>query len=509
MSGRVVTSLALLLSMSLCSAALADPEKDQEAFFGLIIGSNTTHDEKVPPLRYADDDAVQNAALLTQLGAQIVMLTTFDAETDSLYPDMEPTPPTRDAVFAAMETLNGAMDEARSRGLSPVFYFFYSGHGDVEHNQGFVRLKDGRLTRLDLVKIVSESRASANHVIIDACKSYFMVFERGSGGTRKPVTSVIEVDDESIPENTGVFLSTSRATDSHEWEAFQSGIFSHEIRSALRGAADINLNGSVSYKEAAAFVWTANSSISNHRFRPNFFSRPPAGSDSSTAVLARVSDATGDRLVVGPGAGHHAYIEDDKGLRLADFHPGDKQKIVLLIPKRRPLFFRHPGSTEEFELPTGRKVRLESLTAKNRVSLTRGAEHVAFGMLFDEAFAQTSFSDYDNRPELVLSDDLAPRDPTWFRRSLGLASIVLGAVGGTLTGLAIRESNSVNDETSGLERHKINESIGNYNAGAATCYVFAGSAFASYLIWTLWPKDKVDLTIMAGVGPGLEMTVSF
>ena len=54
-------------------------------------------------------------------------------------------------------------------------------------------------------------------------------------------------------ENVGLLLSTSSARESHEWSGFESGVFSHEVRSGLYGAADADGDGRVSYAEIAAF----------------------------------------------------------------------------------------------------------------------------------------------------------------------------------------------------------------------------------------------------------------
>ena len=75
--------------------------------------------------------------------------------------------------------------------------------------------------------------------------------------------------------NTGFVLSTSSDRDSHEWERYQAGILSHELRSALRGAADADRDGRITYAELGAFLVTANSNIENPTFRPDFTVRPP------------------------------------------------------------------------------------------------------------------------------------------------------------------------------------------------------------------------------------------
>jgi hypothetical protein len=45
---------------------------------------------------------------------------------------------------------------------------------------------------------------------------------------------------------------------------------SHELRSALRGAADADRDARVTYAELGAFLKVANRAIPNERFRPDF-----------------------------------------------------------------------------------------------------------------------------------------------------------------------------------------------------------------------------------------------
>ena len=172
----MIPRLAIALVWIAVGLGNARAEESARQLFAIVIGSNSTGDSAVQPLRYADDDAVQNASLLGQLGAQVVLLVDLDRETRALYPEVEASLPTIAAVQAAMTTLNGLMDEGRRRGRTPVLYFVYSGHGDVQHNQGIVHLDDGSLERDQFLALMASSHAAINHVIIDACKSYFFVF---------------------------------------------------------------------------------------------------------------------------------------------------------------------------------------------------------------------------------------------------------------------------------------------------------------------------------------------
>ena len=47
----------------------------------------------------------------------------------------------------------------------------------------------------------------------------------------------------------------------HEYSALEAGIFSYELRAALRNAADATGDRKESYREAEAFVWAANAGV--------------------------------------------------------------------------------------------------------------------------------------------------------------------------------------------------------------------------------------------------------
>lgn len=116
----------------------------------------------------------------------------------------------------------------------------------------------------------------------------------------------------------GLLLSTSSARESHEWSEYQAGVFSHEVRSGLLGAADADGDGRVSYREIAAFVERANASVPNEKFRPDAFVKASTRTEAGALIdlrpgLAHRLELSGDH----PG---HYLVEDGRGVRLADFH---------------------------------------------------------------------------------------------------------------------------------------------------------------------------------------------
>jgi hypothetical protein len=506
----VVLLLWFLVPGYLCAQEI--PPDEQPPVFGLVIGCNHSDDPDREPLRYADDDAVQNAGLLTQLTRRgvVILLTRLDDDSRALHPHLKPTAPTRRAVSAAMAKINGLMEKARQEGSNPVFYLFYTGHGDVVHNRGYVNLEDGRFGRKDLLQLLTSSRATRNHVIIDACKSYFLIFDRGAGGKRRSVTGPLLQQKEGLPDNTGVFLSTSSAADSHEWEAFQGGIFSHEVRSAMRGAADLDRDSAITYQEAAGFVWTANAAIPARRYRPAFYVRPPRGESAAQAVFVDLTQATGDWLQAGPGAARHFYVEDGQGLRIVDFHPGAEQQLDVLLPSRRPLFLLLPELKEEVELPGENRIVLAELALSRDEVNVRGAEHVAFRKLFTLPFSPESLNEYQSRtPVAIQAPPSGKPELKWLRRSLGILGTAVAVTGGTMTALSYGERAGVTAATSGLVRSRVNDRIDGYNAAAVSCYAVAGAALTTYLVWTFWPEKEVNIQVLPMAGMGAAFTLEF
>ena len=113
-----------------------------------------------------------------------------------------------------MAELFSAMRAQADAGVGSELFLFYSGHGDVDHGEGYVLLEDRRLTRGDLYALLARSPAARNHVFIDACKSYFLAFERGPGGRRTPYAgSFVAPSEPGRLDNVGLVLSTSSDRD--------------------------------------------------------------------------------------------------------------------------------------------------------------------------------------------------------------------------------------------------------------------------------------------------------
>ena len=327
----------------LSASALARPVAVER--FAVVVGNNRGEQANAK-LRYADDDALATHRLLLEAGATSLLLTSFDEDSARMAGDVKPyAPPRADSLERALGSLAEAMRKASARGAKTEFLFFYSGHGDVDDGEGYLVLEDRRLTRSMLFDLLSRSPAAQNHVVIDACKSYFVVFDRGPGGRRTTYAGAIAAAIPARLANTGFVLSTSSDRDSHEWERYQGGILSHELRSALRGAADADLDARISYAELGAFLTRSNEAIKNPRFRPDFLLRAPDG-DLSRAVLGWTRERA--PLSFSAKAWGHFYVETARGDRLLDAHPSPGQPLRLRVPDERPLFVRRNDNQSEY-----------------------------------------------------------------------------------------------------------------------------------------------------------------
>jgi hypothetical protein len=382
------TTFPLLLPL-LVGLLLADDALAARAVFAIVVGVNRSADAHQVELHYADDDAARSFELMSSLGARTQLLTRLDENSARLHPQAlaEARVPTLARLEDAVKTLAADVARARARGLETDVFFLYAGHGDVKNQRGSISLEDahvdGKLLRQMFLERVAPDRL---HLLIDACASFFLAFGRGPGGERRSLAQFVDVETLAGDDRVGLFLSTSSAAESHEWEAYQSGVFSHEVRSGLLGPADIDLDRKITYRELYAFISSANAAIPNARYRPEVFARPPASSD----VIIDLSTATLPVLDVPNALAGRYLLETSAGVRLADFHSGEGMAVRLLRP-RGALFLRRVDSGDEWRLPSSTgTVSLASLPKATSETRARGALHESFQMLFAEPVTKKS-----------------------------------------------------------------------------------------------------------------------
>ncbi len=373
-------SLLFVVGVAGVQPAHASVKADNRVYV-LIVANNQSLDKGVKPLRYADDDAVRYYELFSLVSQRVALFTVLDDKTARLHPNLSDKgrPPVANEIFATLKRWNAEMATRKAAGKRSELVFVYAGHGDVDSSgEGYVTLQKTKLRRRDLYqRVLAPSKADFVHLIIDACKSYFLVNRRGKEGEGKQdskgwkndkatdthdaeISAFLKREELSSYPNAGVILATSGDQSTHEWTRYHGGILSHELRSALAGAADINGDGRVEYSEIHAFIAAANARVRHPEARLNIFAKPPAANrhrplfDLRQAQRARLLRF--DRRLAG-----RFHLEDDRGVRVADLHKAPGMRFDLAVDRRRAYFIRRDKG-EARVLPGPKRVRIAQLT---------------------------------------------------------------------------------------------------------------------------------------------------
>ena len=496
---------ALVTALMLGQASAARAAERAGTDFALIIGVNRSVDRDVAPLRYADDDAARYRDLFQALGARTYLLATIDENTARLHPRaaQEAVPPRSSQLREVVGRLAADIDRARRAGQVTNLYVLYAGHGNVDGDTGYITLEDTRLTGRDLTReVVDRVPADRTHLIVDACDSVFLVLERGPGGRRRPFHGFSDLG--ALLGNrrdVGVLLSTSSARESHEWAAFQAGVFSHEVRSGLFGPADADGNGIVTYPEIAAFVKRANDAIPNERYRPEVFWRPPRGD----AALVDLRGALARRVEI-PATDHGRYfLEDPQGVRLADFHNGRSLPLRVIRPGQAPHLYLHRARDHrEFVLQADAPVlRTSEMVAVEPHVSARSAAHEAFTALFALPFEQATVDAVQaaGPPELPTVVETPDRGESLLARpwrAVGAGLLVGAAAGvaaGTLNVLSARALRDSVDRSNFPQKQvdETNQKIERNNRLARIAFGLAGAAAVGGALLLLWPEAPVNV----------------
>ncbi|HEY0707146.1 MAG TPA: caspase family protein [Polyangia bacterium] len=491
---RFVATVAAVLVSGQTSQAATEAPGVAPARFAIIMGVNRSVDRDVALLKYADDDAALFQNLFRALGARTYLLSRFDANTRRLHPQAvaEAQEP-RVAGFAPlMDQVADDVRRARERGVPTVLYFVYAGHGKVADGRGYLALEDGRLFADDIERQVLDLvRADQAHIIVDACYSVFLALGRGPGaGQRREVRGFSALGGLASRADVGLLLSTSSARESHEWSEFQAGVFSHEVRSGLLGAADADGDGQVSYREIGAFVERANAPIPNEKFRPDVYVKEPSATKALLDLrpgLHRRVELTGER----PG---RYLLEDARGVRMADFHNASGQSLRLIRQAGdQRLFLRRSGDQHEYIVEPGVDVqRFGALQMQPASVAPRGAAHESFSLLFSLPFSQKVVDRFVLRrlpKERTLVDQTAAPS---LRRPVATALLTAGAgfaVAGTwavLSAMKLQKTTAVSQ----AERYELNQQIERRNSMARLFYGAGAAILSAGAALVLWPTQE-------------------
>jgi len=431
-----------------------------ERYFALIVGYNGapagTTDRTIQPLHYADDDALAFYQLQRETGAEAIVLTIPDSDTRQRYPQAAEIArsPTKSEVFQAIDALNARMDLAAREGDTPTLVVFYSGHGARTqtdgNNEAALTLLDGSLSQTALhEQVLKKVHAAIVHLVIDACHAEALVRSRDVNAQTveiapADIASHLSETTAARYPNVGLVIASRTNAPAHEWDLYQSGVFSHEVISALRGAADVNGDGRVEYSELGAFLTAANREVVDPRARVRSLVQPPAV--RARAALIRIGPGAQAGWLVGiPASAGQFYVEDARGNRIVDGRAEIGFTMSVAVPAGETLFVRKDGKDAELFVRAGDRKSFDQLTFQARPVRSRGAMESALQAgLFVMPYGPSYYSGYVDRGDVVPVADLprqtlsaGPRPPETETSPTILRSSLRGATVAFLTTSAI------------------------------------------------------------------------
>ncbi len=409
--GWVLLQLMLGVVAGLASPrAMAAPNT---RVFALIVTNNKSITLAQPDLQYADDDGARYYQLMRSIAAEsdTLLLTTFDRTTAAAYPELANATraPTRTQLQVAAKTLANAVVQARNEGARTSFYFIYAGHGEIDEGRGYLELEDGRIDGRFIEREVLEViAADSKHLVLDSCNSFFVINPRKPGGRRWATPKDMALGFSARHPDVGLFLSTNSESEVFEWSAIESGVFSHEVRSGLTGAAAANRDGSISYSELAAFVQPANAGIVSEAMRPQLFYRGPRGDPNAALFPAAI--ARGRRLAL-PHTPARLWVKSASGDRVLDVHkeagalvvtvPGPSDAELFVYEQRASPLPQQPLMVLERHIAPGPEAVQLALLDPHVPSIAQRGDKL-FGSLFSQPFGPVAYARY------VRSDATAP-----------------------------------------------------------------------------------------------------
>ena len=472
--------------------------------YAVIVATNEAPGEVLRPLRYADDDGARYAELLGLLGGPIELLTVLDRDTQALHPglaDRARTPVARELEGALDRTFR-AIEADNARGVRTVLYFVYVGHGTISSSgEGQIHLLDRRFSRSDLYhRVIARSPARVNHVVIDACNAYFMVARRGENDdarVQRAVDQFLNREELQRYPNTGVIVSTSQAKETHEWSRFMSGIFSHQVRSAMAGGADVDGDGVVRYDELEAFLDAANARVTNPKARLDAYVAPPRLNLSEPVFDSRLADRAA-RLELDAEVAGRMHIEDARGVRVADLHSAADGPVTLALHPGTRYFLRAEESERMFVASVDERIRASSVDARPIPLAERGSEDEAFRRdLFAIPFGRSYFEGFRSarlhRSTAAVNTLSIERSTSeWTTEDIAAISLGGGAVLAMATGvvlgvLAADRASAFRTQTgSPSEVESLRSDSETFSTAANALYVTsAGLAAAGLGVWLL------------------------
>lgn len=508
----LAVGVALVVTLSGAGAAQARPIN-----YLIAIGNNAPppsgdDDAGLRELRYADDDAASIFRFLEPLSADAHLLTILDADSQQRFPELAKIarPPSLAELRRIVAGYRERFEADRTRGDDPILFLFYSGHGNrPEGRAAALSMLDGPLTQSVLYdEILAVLPARYVHLLVDACYAEAVVRPRDLQA------QVVDISDSELQSyashatlarfpNVGAVIATSSAAQTHEWDVYRQGVFSHELLSGLRGAADVNRDGRVEYSEIAAFLAAANREVADERAHLAVLARPPTVNRRTPIVDLHELRSSG-RLVGSGAALGWFVVEDERGNRLADVRAEPGFDLSLSVPADETLFLRSRRSEARVRVARGGIVQLASLELHPIAVTARGAMESALERgLFAAAFGPEYYRGFvDGKSELApvplgntrALDLVAAPKPSTHRAAWSAFGVSAGLGAGAVVFAALAGKALADFDATTLQRAAADarSRFNVFEPLAITCAVLSGVGVVAGA-W-LWIRDSRRVT---------------
>jgi hypothetical protein len=508
-------SRALKITFAFALALLGRTAHAEKKTYLIAIGDNAapasaSGDPNLRELRYADDDAAAIYSFFAPAAAHATLLTVLDEDSQRRFPTLAGVAraPTLVELRRTIAWHRERFLLDRKNGDEPVLVFFYSGHGSRAPGQApALTMLDGALTQAVLYdEILAQLPALYVHLLVDACYAEAVVRPRDLQG------DVVELSDQDLHgyaahttlsrfPHVGAVVASSSTSQTHEWDVYRQGVFSHELLSGLRGAADVNADGRIEYSELFAFLSAANREVSDERARLSVLARAPTV--NRRAPIVDLHDFRNLGRIVGANSALGWFvIEDARGNRLADVRAERGYDISLTLPADEELYLRNREMEASVRLPRAGTVDARTLALQPIAATARGSLDSALQRgLFAASFGPEYYRGFVDGREDVVAVPLTPAAPVETRKlaltvpstlpmrrgawaSFGVAA-GLGATAIVFAGLAGHELSTFNGTT--LE-HSATEARDRFNVyvpiAIATAAASAASVVLGAVLWT-------------------------
>jgi hypothetical protein len=226
---------------------------------GLFVGANDGGPEQ-RKLEFAQSDAEAVSKIFFELGG---------INQEDIHLLLQPTP---DRLSSWLEVIKNELADAKRNRQKTELIFYYAGHSDgVILNLGSESYPRDRLS-LQIENIEADARI----VIFDMCYA---------GGSARGASALPPLFDGS-----SVLTSTDVTELSWELPAIRSTYFTHSLITGLRGAADVNGDSNVSFKELYDFVSKEVRIKTDNKQNPQFKSKI-TGSEKTALTYTSRADA--------------------------------------------------------------------------------------------------------------------------------------------------------------------------------------------------------------------------